>query len=333
MTDSNPFKDKFYNSYNEYFRQTFGQRVQKVSIDAGFTCPNRDGSITKGGCTYCNNDAFNPSYCEPIKPIHQQIDEGISFHKVRYRRALKYLAYLQTYSNTYASLAELERIYTEALSHPDVIGLIIGTRPDCVDDDKLNLIADFSKSKYVMVEYGIESISNTTLERINRGHSYEQTREAIFKTAEKGIKTGAHLIFGLPGESRDAMFNSVTEISGLPLTTIKFHQLQIIRNTRMAYEYISHPESFDLFTLEDYIDFIINYIERLNPRFIIERFTGEVPPRFLVTPPWGNLRSDQVTVRIIDEMSKKEHLAGQILPVITFYHLLRLYLSSFCRHP
>jgi len=311
MTDSNPFKDKFYNSYNEYFRQTFGQRVQKVSIDAGFTCPNRDGSITKGGCTYCNNDAFNPSYCEPIKPIHQQIDEGISFHKVRYRRALKYLAYLQTYSNTYASLAELERIYTEALSHPDVIGLIIGTRPDCVDDDKLNLIADFSKSKYVMVEYGIESISNTTLERINRGHSYEQTREAIFKTAEKGIKTGAHLIFGLPGESRDAMFNSVTEISGLPLTTIKFHQLQIIRNTRMAYEYISHPESFDLFTLEDYIDFIINYIERLNPRFIIERFTGEVPPRFLVTPPWGNLRSDQVTVRIIDEMRKRNTWQGK----------------------
>lgn len=311
MNYSNPFKDKFYNSYNEYFRLTFGQRVQKVSIDAGFTCPNRDGSITKGGCTYCNNDAFNPSYCEPLKPIHQQIDEGISFHKVRYRRAMKYLAYLQTYSNTYASIHELERIYTEALSHPDVIGLIIGTRPDCVDDDKLNLIANLAKSKYVMVEYGIESINNTTLERINRGHTYEQTKDAILKTAEKGIKTGAHLIFGLPGESRDEMMNSVTEISGLPLTTIKFHQLQIVRNTRMAFEYMSHPQGFDLFTLEDYIGFIINYIERLNPHFIIERFTGEVPPRFLVTPPWGNLRSDQVTVMIIEEMRKRNTWQGK----------------------
>jgi uncharacterized protein len=300
-----------YNSYNEYFKKTFGQRVQKVSIDAGFTCPNRDGSLAKGGCTYCNNDAFNPSYCNPVKPVHQQINEGIEFHKVRYRRALKYLAYLQTYSNTYAPLAELEKIYLDAVSHPDIIGLIIGTRPDCIDDEKLNLIAGLAEKYYVMVEYGIESVYDKTLEKINRGHTYGQTKEAIIKTAARGIKTGAHLIFGLPGESREEMLESVNEISRLPLTTIKFHQLQIVKNTQMAAEYLKDPSAFRLFTLDKYIDFIIRYIERLNPAFIIERFTGEVPPRFLVTPPWGNLRSDQVTVMITEEMAKRNTWQGK----------------------
>lgn len=311
MNQAFPLNGKRYNSYNEYFKRTFGQRVQKVSIDAGFTCPNRDGLLARGGCSYCNNDAFNPSYCNQAKSVHQQINEGIGFHKTRYRRALKYLAYLQTYSNTYAPVSELEKIYNDALGHPGVIGLIIGTRPDCIDDEKLDLIARLAEKSYVMVEYGIESVNNKTLESINRGHTYQQTREAVINTASKGIRTGAHLIFGLPGESREEMMESVKEISGLPLTTIKFHQLQIVKNTRMANDYLKDPSQFRLFALDEYIDFIIRYIERLNPSFIIERFTGEVPPRFLTTPPWGNLRSDQVTVMITEEMERRNTWQGK----------------------
>ncbi len=316
MISNLPFNGKPYNSYNEYFKRTFGYRVQKVSIDAGFTCPNRDGTIALGGCSYCNNDAFNPSYCQPSKPIYNQLIEGIEFHKIRYRRAQKYLAYLQTYSNTYASIDELKTIYHQALAHPDVIGLIIGTRPDCIDDQKLDLIAEISKTHYVMIEYGIESIYNSTLDRINRGHSWEQSQRAIVQTVSKGIKTGAHIIFGLPGETRDMMLDSVKKISELPLTTIKFHQLQIIKKTVMAAEFLEDPDSFNLFKLEDYIDFIVSFIERLNPEFIIERFTGEVPPRYLVTPPWGQLRSDQVAVMIVEEMNKRKTWQGRLFPFL-----------------
>lgn len=304
-----------YNSYNEYFKRTFGHRIQKVSIDAGFTCPNRDGVAGRGGCTYCNNDAFNPSYCNDQKPLEQQINEGIEFHKIRYRRANKYLAYLQTYSNTYAPVSELEKIYGAALEHPEVIGLIIGTRPDCIDDEKLGLLKHLSKNHYIMVEYGVESIYDHTLKAINRGHSYQQSKDAIVKTNSYGIRTGAHFIFGLPGEAREQMLESVNEISTLPLTTIKFHQLQIIKNTVMAKQYKETPEDFNLFTLDEYIDFIIKFIERLNPDFIIERFTGEVPPRFLETPPWGNLRSDMVATMIINKMVSLGTFQGKYFKV------------------
>lgn len=283
-----------FNSYTEYFRKEFGERIQKVSIDAGFTCPNRDGTLAYGGCTYCNNDAFNPSYCQPNKPIKQQLDEGIEFHLKRYRRANKYLAYFQTYSNTFAPLEKLRSIYTEALSHPKVIGLVIGTRPDCIDDEKLEYFDQLNKDHYLIIEYGIESCYNKTLERINRHHTFEQSVEAIEKTARYGIKTGSHIIFGLPGESRQEMMNQVQILSELPINNIKFHQLQIIKNTRMALEYKKDPSAFNLFTLEDYINFIISFVEKLNPDFIIERFTGEVPPRFLAGPNWGLIRNDQV---------------------------------------
>ncbi|MFA6950686.1 MAG: TIGR01212 family radical SAM protein [Lentimicrobiaceae bacterium] len=309
ITDFLP-PNKPYNSYNAYFTKTFGQRVQKVSIDAGFTCPNRDNTIATGGCTYCNNDAFNPSYCNPAIPVLKQIDEGIIFHKVRYRRAMKYLAYLQTYSNTYAPIDQLKEIYTQALSHPDVIGLVIGTRPDCIDDEKLEWLARLSKQYYIMVEYGLETTDNHTLQRINRGHTYEQCEQAIQKTAVLGIKTGAHMIFGLPGETRDEMLNRATVVSKLPLTTIKFHQLQIVKNTAMESDFRLNPQHYNLFSLDDYIDFIIKFMELLNPSFVIERFTGEVPPRYLATPPWGLLRSDQVAVMIINEMNKRHTHQG-----------------------
>ncbi len=300
-----------YNSYSEYFKKEFGERVQKVSVDAGMTCPNRDGTKGRGGCTYCNNDAFNPSYCSPDKSITQQIEEGIEFHLKRYRRANKYLAYFQTYSNTYAPLSHLKQIYSEALSHPKIIGIVIGTRPDCIDDEKLNYFKFLNKEYYVKVEYGIESCYNRTLERINRGHTFEQSVEAIEKTAALKIKTGGHLIFGLPGESREEMMEEADLLSGLPLHTIKFHQLQIIKNTLMAEEYRKNPAQFNFFSLDEYIGFIIEFIENLNPAFIIERFTGEVPPRFLSGPDWGLFRNDQINAMIEKRLEKMDSWQGK----------------------
>ncbi|HOI87078.1 MAG TPA: TIGR01212 family radical SAM protein [Lentimicrobium sp.] len=304
--------NKRYNSYNEYFKRTFGSRVQKVSIDAGFTCPNRDGTAGTGGCTYCNNDAFNPSYCNPEKSIRQQIEEGIEFHKTRYRRAMKYLAYFQTYSNTYASLSRLKEIYDEALQHPGVAGLVIGTRTDCMDEEKLAYFCKLAEKYYVIVEYGLESTSEQSLIAINRGHTMAQAEAMIRKTADYGIKTGIHLIFGLPGETRQEMLDRAATISALPLKTIKFHQLQIVKGTQMARQYRNNPELFSLFSLDEYIGFIVSFIERLNPSFVIERFTGEVPPRFLESQPWSNLRSDQVAVRIEEELERQNTWQGRL---------------------
>ena len=304
------FKHRF-NSYADYFRKTFGERVQKITVDAGFTCPNRDGTLAHGGCTYCNNEAFNPSYCNPQKSVAQQVAEGIKFHKVRYRRASKYLVYFQPYSNTYAPLEELKDLYEQALEQKGVVGLVIGTRPDCVDDEKLDWLQQLSEKYYIIVEYGVESIYNTTLNRINRQHTIEQSVEAIEKTARRGLHVGAHFIFGLPGESREMMMNSVKQVSQLPLTTIKFHQLQIVTGTAMAIDYQKHPEDYPLFTIDEYIDFIIRYTERLNPDFIIERFAGEVPPRYLAGPGWGLIRNDQINVKIEQEMEKRDTWQGK----------------------
>jgi uncharacterized protein len=303
--------NKRYNSYPEYFKKHFGERVQKISVDAGFTCPNRDGLLAYGGCTYCNNDAFNPSYCQPDKTVSQQIAEGIEFHAKRYRRAKKFLVYFQAYSNTYAPLDHLKKIYFQALSHPGVIGLVIGTRPDCVDDAKLKFFRELSKEYFITIEYGIESCYNKTLKAINRQHTFEQSEEAIQKTAALGIKTGAHLIFGLPGETNEEMLNEASILSDLPIHNIKFHQLQIAKNTAMALEYSDHPSSFNLFSLEDYTDFIIEFIEKLNPGFIIERFTGEMPPRFISGPNWGLIRNDQVNILIEKKLEQLNTWQGK----------------------
>ena len=283
-----------FNAYSNYFKQTFGERVQKVTIDAGFTCPNRDGSKGTGGCTYCNNDAFNPSYCTPEKSITQQVNEGIEFHEKRYRRANKFLAYFQAYSNTYASLDKLKKTYDEALSIPGIEGLVIGTRPDCIDDEKLEYFRKLSEKCYIIIEYGIESCNNKTLKRINRGHTFEESVEALKRTKQYGLKIGAHFIFGLPGESKDDILNQAKLISSLPLDTVKFHQLQIIKDTAMEIEYKEHPEKFSFFELPEYIDFFIQFLEKLNPEFVVERFAGEVPPRFLAGPGWGLIRNDQI---------------------------------------
>ena len=301
-----------FNDYGSYFKKAFGERVQKLSIDAGFACPNHDGTIGTGGCAYCNNDAFNPSYCNPSKPVDQQIIEGIEFHAKRYRRAGKFLAYFQAYSNTYKPLAELKNIYDQALRREDIIGLVVGTRPDCIDTEKLEYFRELSEHYYIIIEYGIESCNNKTLGRINRGHTYEQSEKAIMATAAMGINTGAHLIFGLPGESREEMLNQAETISKLPLTSVKFHQLQILKNTKLAEEYNNYPEHFELFSMEEYTDFVIRFIERLNPDFIIERFAGEVPPRFLAVPGWGLIRNDQFLNILEKRLEKLDTWQGRL---------------------
>jgi len=300
-----------FNSYTEHIRRTFGGRIQKVVVDAGFTCPNRDGSKGTGGCTYCNNNAFNPSYCNPVEPIHSQIVRGIDFHSIRYRRAKRFLVYFQPYSNTYAPLSLLKKLYEEALSFPDVAGLVIGTRPDCVDEEKLHYLARLSEDHFIQVEYGVESCYDKTLRRINRGHNFDVSRLVIQQTHDLGIHTGAHFIFGLPGESPDEMMDEAGIISGLAVDTVKFHQLQIVKGTKMEQEYMDDPGQFHQFSLEEYIDFIIRFLERLSPDIVVERFAGEVPPQLLHHLSWDLIRYDAVLKRIERELERRDTFQGR----------------------
>lgn len=314
MTTSKTFPwgdTRRFNSYNAYFTKLFGSRVQKISIDAGFSCPNHDGKISTGGCTFCSNDAFNPSYCRPEKTIRQQIEEGIEFHKRRYRRANQYLAYFQPYSNTYKPLDELKKIYSQALEIPEIAGIVIGTRPDLIDENILQYLAEIQKTHYVIVEYGIESVYDATLKHVNRGHDFATAKRAVELTAAYNLPCGGHFIFGLPGETKPMMLNAADIISQLPLTTVKFHQLQIFKNTTMADEYLQHKEAFHLFELEEYIDFVIDFTERLNPNIVIERFAGEVPPRYLLSEPWMKLRYDEVLARIEKRMEERDTWQGK----------------------
>ena len=307
---------KRYNSFVGYFRRVYGERLQKIVLDAGFTCPNRDGTTGTGGCTYCDNAAFHPAYSSPGKSLTAQIDEGIEFHKVRYRNAGHYLAYFQSFSNTYAPTDRLRKLYTEALSHPDVAGIVIGTRPDCIDDGKLDMLEALKDGKLipdwhrtvggreltapiVIVEYGIESCYDKTLLRTNRGHDFACARKAVEATAARGIDTGAHFILGLPGETVEMLLAEAETINSLPLRSVKFHQLQIVKGTAMEKEYAGHREDFIRFSLEGYMDFIIDMLERLRPDLYIERIAGEVPPRFVNETPWGLIRNFEL-LRMLD---------------------------------
>lgn len=301
-----------FNAYSNYFKKLYGGRMQKVSIDAGFTCPNRDGTNGTGGCTYCNNDAFNPSYCHPAKTVSEQLSIGIDFLKHRYNSPAAYLAYFQAYSNTYAPLERLKVLYTEALSYPGISGLIIGTRPDCIDEEKLEYFEELSEKYFIAVEYGVESCYDKTLMRINRGHTFRQAVYAIELTASKGIKTGAHFIFGLPGESREEMLKEAEIISALPLNTVKFHQLQIIKETLIEKEFKDKPEDFNLFTFEDYAEFFISFLERLNPVIVVERFTGEAPPDYLSEQRWGKRRTEQIVTIIEKRLEELDTWQGRM---------------------
>lgn len=301
-----------FNSWADQCRQLYGSRLQRVSVNAGFTCPNRDGTVGNGGCTFCNNEGFSPSYCHPQKPILQQIDQGIAFLKKRYRNPEIFIAYFQAYTNTHGSLPYLKSLYNQALSHPEIRGLAIGTRPDCVDDEKLDYFAELDREHFITIEYGVESCYNDTLQRVNRGHTFEQSVKAIEMTAQRGLHTGVHMIFGLPGENRMQMLDQAEILSNLPIQTIKFHQLQMVKGTPMANEFYEHPERFHLFQLNEYIDFIVHFLERLRPGISVERLSGEVPPAFNQGISWGGIRSDQVIGLVEKKMAELNTWQGRL---------------------
>ena len=298
-----------YREFNQFLREKFPYKVQKISLNAGFTCPNRDGSIGRGGCTYCNNQTFNPGYCHTEKPIVQQLEEGKEFFARKYPN-MRYLAYFQAYTNTYGELEELKRKYEEALQTDGVVGLVIGTRPDCMPDDLLKYLSDLNRQTFLIVEYGIESTLNRTLQRINRGHTFEVSADAIRRTAGEGIITGGHVILGLPGESREEIVAQAGVLSELPLTTLKLHQLQLIRGTRMAREFADDPSDFHLFTADEYIDLAIDYVEHLRPDIVLERFVSQSPKEFLIAPDWG-LKNHEFTAKVQKRMREREAYQGK----------------------
>ena len=299
-----------YNEFGSYLRGIFGCKVQKITIDAGFTCPNRDGKVGVGGCTYCNNQTFNPAYCHRHRSVAEQMREGISFFAHKYPE-MKYLAYFQAYTNTYESLDVLKQRYSEALAVDDCVGIVIGTRPDCMPDELLEYLAQLSKTTFVLVEYGIESTSDATLRRINRGHDYACAVDAVVRTADAGIHVGAHIILGLPGEHREELMQQAAELSRLPLTTLKLHQLQIVRGTRMAQEYIDSPADFHLFAMEDYIETVVDYIERLNPQLVLERFASQSPKELLIAPDWG-VKNHELVDKVKARMSERGTWQGRL---------------------
>lgn len=300
-----------FRSYASWFRELFGERVQKLSLDAGFGCPNRDGTLGVGGCTFCINGAFTPSYCTAEKSITQQLDEGIAFHRWRYRKASRYIAYFQAYSNTYAPVEELRKRYTEALAHPEVMGIIVGTRPDCIDSEKLDLLEELARDHYVAVEYGVESTSDETLRRIHRGHDFATAERAIRLTAERGLHVGAHFILGLPGESDEFLIEQTQRINDLPLTTIKFHQLQLFKGTAMAREYDLNPSAFRFWELGEYLDLMVEIMRRLRPDLIVERFASEAPPRYHHGPNWGFVRNEELWQRLEKRFLDKKTFQGE----------------------
>ena len=280
----NKVNTPYYYDYGTWIRHRFPFRVQKISIDAGFTCPNRDGRLSTGGCIYCDNRTFNPAYCQRKDSITQQLEAGKQFFARKYPE-MKYLAYFQAYTNTYASISHLRELYEEALSVKDIVGIVIGTRPDCISDELLDYLEDLNRRTFLIVEYGVESANEDTLRRINRGHSFAQSRLAIEKTHQRGILTGAHIILGLPGEDAQENLRQAPLISSLPIDILKIHQMQIIRDTRLADEFEQKP--FHIYSVDEYIELIANYIQRLRKDLVLERFVSQSPKELLIAPQWG----------------------------------------------
>ncbi len=302
-----------YKPFSMFLSRFFSQKVQKLSVNAGLSCPNRDGSIGRGGCTYCNNRSFNPDYCSGGNSVRQQLEDGKSFFAHKYPD-MKYLAYFQAYTNTYGGMSELVCLYEEALAVPDVVGLVIGTRPDCVPDELLDYLETLGRSRFVMLEYGVETTVDEVLSRINRGHDYACSVDAICRTAERGLPVGAHLILGLPGISREAIVSEAEKMSKLPLDVIKLHQLQLIRGTKMAMEYVASPEQFNLYTAEEYAVLVVDFLERLRPDIVVERFTSQSPPELLIAPDWG-LKNYQFVELVKRELERRDTRQGRLCEV------------------
>lgn len=297
-----------YNSFSKWIRERFPFRVQKISVDADFSCPNRDGSISSGGCSFCDNRTFNPSYCNRTLSIGQQISDGKAFFARKYPD-MKYLAYFQAYSNTYADLDTIRRRYEEALACDGVVGLVVGTRPDCISDELLDYFERLNRQTFLTVEYGIESTCDATLERINRGHTFECSRRAIAATHDRGIITGGHIIVGLPGESAADIIRQAESISLTKLDILKIHQLQIIRGTRLAEEYAAKP--FHVFSVDEYIRTIGEYIQHLRKDIVIERFVSQSPKGLLLAPDWG-LKNYEFTNRLNNYLRERNIRQGSL---------------------
>ncbi|MDR1678573.1 MAG: TIGR01212 family radical SAM protein [Prevotellaceae bacterium] len=300
---------KRYNDYASVLKTIFPARVQKILVNAGFSCPNRDGTKGRGGCTYCNNQSFSPEYCQAQKSVTQQIEEGIVFFRHKYP-AQNYLVYFQAYTNTYGDFQRLKSLYDEALSVQGVRGLVVGTRPDCVNDELLDYFARLSKHNYIMLEYGVESVYNATLAFVNRGHSFADAKKAIRATAERGIYTGAHLILGLPHETREMLLDAADRLNQIPINALKLHQLQIIKGTAMAEQYAEHPEWFHFFEVDEYIDLLVDFLERLRPDMAIERFVSQSLAELLIAPQWG-LKNFEFTAKLEKRLRERNTWQGK----------------------
>ena len=301
--------EALYREFGPWLTEKIGMKVQKISINAGFTCPNRDGKTGWGGCTYCNNQTFNPEYCKTEKTITQQLEEGKRFFGRKYPQ-MKYLAYFQAYTNTYADIKVLKQKYEEALAVDDVVGIVIGTRPDCVSDDVLDMLAELGKRAFVLVEYGIESVYDKTLKRINRGHDFDCTRNAVERTSERGLLCGGHIILGLPGESREEMIEEANILSSLPINILKLHQLQLIKGTVMAEQYEHYPKDFLRMTVEEYVDLLVEFLQNLRDDIVVERFVSQSPSSLLAVPGWG-LKNYEFVEKVRKRMTALSAFQGQ----------------------
>ena len=297
-----------YNDYGTWLRQRFPYKVQKISVDAGFTCPNRDGRLGTGGCIYCNNDSFNPSYCQREKNVKQQLVEGKEFFRRKYPE-MRYMAYFQAFTNTYSTLDHLKSLYEEALDVEDVVGLVIGTRPDCIDDTLLDYLTQLARQTMVTLEYGIETANDDTLRLIRRGHDFQCVRDAVERTKGRGIVIGGHVILGLPGEDAEESVRQATIMSELGLDVLKIHQMQIIRGTRLAQMYAENP--FHLYSPEEYSELIVRYLEHLSEDMVVERFASQSPKEMLIAPKWG-LKNYELTNLIVNKMKREGRRQGSL---------------------
>lgn len=299
-----------YNDFGRYMRRRFNGRVQKLSINAGFTCPNRDGSKGRGGCTFCNNETFKPAYCQPLMSVTNQVEKGIDLFSVRHPDTC-YLAYFQAYTNTYGELSQIIDLYEEALAVPGVAGLIVGTRPDCLPDALLDYFEALQKRVYVTVELGVESTKDQTLAQVNRGHDFACTQEAVERLVDRNILVGAHLILGLPGETREDMLLHAEKISLLPIHFLKVHQLQYVRGSVMGQDYLTHPEKYKVLELEEYLDLVVDFVERVRPDIVMERFASQAPHDLLLAPKWG-LKNFEVSRMVEKRIAEKNSWQGKL---------------------
>lgn len=296
-----------YKEFGTWLQAELGCKAQKLSVDAGLTCPNRDGTLGRGGCTFCDNRTFNPAYCRQGGSITDQLEAGKRFFSRKYP-TMKYLAYFQSYSNSYGTLSHLKELYEEALRVPDVVGLVIGTRPDCMPEALLEYLEELNRRTFLLVEYGVESANEETLVRVNRGHTFAQARECIIRTAQRGIRVGVHMILGFPWETRSELIRQAQLIASLPITTLKLHQLQVIKGTQLAREYELHP--WPLPTAEEYVDLVLEYISHLPPSLVLERFVSQSPPEYVIAPRWG-LKNHEFSALVKKAIQKRSTQLGQ----------------------